>query len=198
MGHRGEMKGGTMISEKLVSLIKDNAKLLTNRLIEDLYTREETRNYRKLDKHTLYQRVFDVYNRLDAWLLGNKVKGEVRNHYIALGRQRFQEGIPLEETLMALMLIKRHLWLFVNENNFLDNSFMLNQALGFNNSVVLFFDRAIYFTTIGYIDEMLKPKDDTQKSFLSKIPLKKQDENESVGGVKGDSQQGPSDRRPLT
>jgi hypothetical protein len=162
-----------MISEKLVALIKDNAKLLTKRLMEDLYSREETRNYRKLDKQTLYHRVFDVYNRLDAWLEGNKVKGEIRNHYIDLGRQRFHEGIPLEETVMALMLIKRHLWLFVSENNYLDSSFMLNQALEFNNRVVLFFDRAIYFTTIGYLDEMGKAKADTPQSFLSKIPRKK-------------------------
>jgi hypothetical protein len=158
-----------MISEKLVTLIKDNAKLLTGRLLEDLYSREETKNYRKLDRQTLYHRVFDVYDRLDAWLLGNKVKGEVRNHYIELGRQRFHEEIPLEETLMALMLIKRHLWLFVIENNFLDSSFFLNQALEFNNSVVLFFDRAIYFTTIGYLDEMSKQKEEPSQSFLSKM-----------------------------
>jgi hypothetical protein len=163
-----------MISEKLVALIKDNAKLLTDRLIKDLYAREETRSYRKLDKHTLYMRVFDVYNRLDAWLQGNKDKGEVRNHYTALGGQRFHEGIPLEETLMALMLIKRHLWLYVMENNFLDSSFLLNQALEFNNSVVLFFDRAIYFTAIGYMDEMAKFEGRREKDFLSKFSLKKE------------------------
>lgn len=162
-----------MISDKLVSLIKDNAQLLTNRLLEDLYSREETRNYRKLDRQTLYHRVYDVYNRLDAWLQGNKVKGEIRSHYIDLGRQRFHEEIPLEETLMALMLIKRHLWLFVNENNFLDSSFLLNQALEFNNSVVLFFDRAMYFTTIGYLDEMSKTIEASSQGFLSKIPRKK-------------------------
>jgi hypothetical protein len=190
-----------MISEKLVALIKDNAKILTDRLIQDLYTREETRNYRRLDKHTLYQRVFDVYNRLDAWLQGNKVKGELRNHYIALGRQRFHEDIPLEEALMALMLIKRHLWLFIMENNFLDSSFLLNQALEFNNSVVLFFDRAIYFTSIGYMDEVSKAKGVDQEGFLSKMHLRKQpvpaEENVSTGRTIRDSRQGISDKKPL-
>jgi hypothetical protein len=163
-----------MISEKIVVSIKDHAQLLTNRLLEDLYSREETMSYRKLDRQTLYHRVFDVYSRLDAWLQGNKDTGEVRNHYTALGRQRFHEEIPLEETLMALMLIKRHLWLFViNESDFLDSSFMLNQALEFNNRVVLFFDRAIYFTTIGYMDEMAKAKEENPQIFLSKISRRK-------------------------
>jgi hypothetical protein len=162
-----------MISEKIVLLIKENAKLLTNRLLQDLYAREETIHYRNLDRDLLYQRVYDVYSRLDAWLQGNKVKGEVRNHYIDLGRQRYHEEIPLEETVMALMLIKRHLWLFVNESNFLDSSFLLNQALEFNNRVVLFFDRAIYFTTIGYMDEMAKEKEEATRSFTSRFWHKK-------------------------
>ncbi len=162
-----------MVSEKLVSLIKDHAKLLTERLITDLYAREETKSYRKLDRQTLYHRVFDVYSRLDAWLQGNKVKGEVREHYMALGRQRFHEDIPLEETLMALMLIKRHLWLYVMENNFLDSSFLLNQALEFNNAVVLFFDRAIYFTAIGYLDELSRKMEDEKKAVMEKLHVRR-------------------------
>ncbi len=184
-----------MISEKIVNLIKENATELTNRLIKDMLSREETKSYQTLDRHTLYMRVFDVYNRLDAWLEGNKVKGEIRNHYVKLGRQRFHEDIPLEETIMALMLIKRHLWLFVQENNFFDSTFMLHQALEFNNRVVLFFDRAIYFTAMGYLDEMAVERETEKREFLSHIPMKKQKKtdreketyHESSRDSKGDS-----------
>ncbi|HNY64116.1 MAG TPA: hypothetical protein PKM41_01680 [Deltaproteobacteria bacterium] len=161
-----------MISEKIVSLIKDNASLLTERLMEDLLSRQETRSYRNLDRAVLKNRVFDVYNWLDAWLQGDKAKGEIRNHYVEMGRQRFREDIPLEEAVMALMLIKRHLWLFVEEQNYSESSFMLHQALEFNNRVVLFFDRAIYFTVMGYQDELLKSIVDTRE-MLSKISLKR-------------------------
>jgi hypothetical protein len=83
-----------MISEKIVTLIKENATELTNRLIKDMLSREETRSYRKLDRHTPHMRVFDVYNRLDAWLEGNKVKGEVRNHYEKLGDTVLMRAFP--------------------------------------------------------------------------------------------------------
>jgi hypothetical protein len=75
---------------------------------------------------------------------------------------------------MGLMLMKWHLWLFVQENNFFDSPFMLHQALEFNNRVVLFFDRAIYFTAMGYLDEMMTDMESEKRSLLSKIPMKKQ------------------------
>jgi hypothetical protein len=174
-----ETKGGFMISEKIVSRIKENASILTSRLIQDLLSREETRSYRNLDRDTLSRRVFDVYSRLDAWLLGDKSRGEIRNHYMDLGSQRFQEDIPLEETLMALMLIKRHLWLYVQEQNFFDSTFMFHQALEFNNRVVLFFDKAIYYTAMGYQDELLKSIVDTRE-VLSKISLKRKQQVEAA------------------
>jgi hypothetical protein len=163
-----------MISEQIITIIKENAETLTNRLCKDLLNREETKNYRRLDKDIVYERVFDVYSRLDSWLAGNKVKGEIRDHYLKLGSQRFHEGIPLSEVIMALMLIKRHLWLYVMELNFFDSSFQLLQALEFNNRVVLFFDRAIYFTAIGYENESRKeagrPEDGVFRRLFKKKP----------------------------
>ncbi len=164
-----------MISEIIVQRIKENAVKLSDRVIEEILTREETKGYRTLDRHVLYRRIYNVYSMLDAWLSGSHVKGEIKTHYTELGRQRFQEEIPLEEVLMALMLIKRHLWLFVQEQNFFDTTFMFHQALEFNNRVVLFFDRAIYFTAMGYQEELHASLGRAQRSgFLSKIPMKKQ------------------------
>ncbi len=161
-----------MISEKMVTLIKENADELAKRLCKDLLSREETKSYRKLNEDIVYERVFDVYNRLDSWLQKDKSKGEIRDHYIALGKKRFSEGIPLTEVVMALMLIKRHLWLYVLEKHFFDSSYEFQQALEFNNRVVLFFDRAIYFATMGYEKELRKAAEKAEGGFFSRL-LKK-------------------------
>ncbi len=162
-------EGGRMISEKIVEMIKENADTLTNRLCKDLLNREETKGYRKLDKDIVYERVYDVYSRLDKWLTGDKKKGELKKHYRQLGVTRYHEGIPLSDVVMALMLIKRHLWLYVQETHFFDSSFQLMQALEFNNRVVLFFDRAIYFTCLGYQEEELKCLGKQKEGFMSRV-----------------------------
>jgi len=148
-----------MIYLKLVKLIEDNAEDLSKRLMKDLLSREETKGYRTLSEDLVQERVRDVYSKLGSWLSAEKhASGEIRKVYTELGKKRFREGIPLHEVLLAFMLIKRHLWLYVREKQFFDSAYELYQALELNNRVVLFFDRVIYFVTMGYEEELLKKK----------------------------------------
>ena len=86
-----------------------------------------------------------------------------------LGIQRFHEGISLTDVVMALQLIKRHLWLYVQEVNYFDSSFQLMQALEFNNRVVWFFDRAIDSTCVGYEEEEIKTQGKPQGSIIARM-----------------------------
>ena len=144
---------------QLLDLIKDNANELTRRLCRDLLSMEETKGYRKFSYEVMYERVFDVYNKLSSWLgMDDHTTGEVRKVYTELGRKRYREGLPLHEVILAFMLIKRHLWVFIQEKQFFESTYEFSQALELNNKVVLFFDRVIYFVIMGYEEELLKNK----------------------------------------
>ncbi len=148
-----------MIYLKLIKLIEDNAEELSKRLVKDLLSREETKGYRTLSEDLVQERVRDVYSKLGSWLSTEKhTSGEIKKVYTELGKKRLREGIPLHEVLLAFMLIKRHLWLYVQEKQFFDSAYELYQALELNNRVVLFFDRVIYFVTMGYEEDLLKKK----------------------------------------
>jgi len=164
-----------MIYSKLIKLIEDNADELTERMYKDLTSREETKSYAKMNKDIVCERIYEVYSRLDTWLSKDKHKsGEIERLYTEVGRRRFREGVPLHEVVMAFMLKKRHIWLYVLEKHFIDSSYELYQALEMNNKVVLFFDRVIFFVTKGYEDELRKVADSKDKGVLSKL-LKKKD-----------------------
>jgi hypothetical protein len=145
-----------MFDIKLVELMERDAELLTQRTVKDILSREETKHYRGLPENRVYERTLDVFQRLGFWLEGSKDKADIREYYTRLGGQRFQEGIPLAEVIMALMLIKRHLWNYAEENKVLTSAFEFRQSLEHNNTVVQFFDRCIYFTTIGYEAELAR------------------------------------------
>ena len=139
------------------TMIKDNGRKADKEVCRDLLSREETKSYRSLDQNIVYERVYEVYNKLDSWLQSEKGKtAEIKRYFTELGKRRYHEGIPLNEEIMTLMLVKRHLWLFVLEKHYFDSSFELQQALQFNNRVVLFFDRITYHVTNGYEQEMIK------------------------------------------
>lgn len=150
-----------MVYFSLLQLIEDNADELTKRMCKDLVSRAETKGYRILSDDKLYERVHDVYSKLGSWLGTDKhTTGEVKKIYTELGKKRYREGIPLHEVVLAFMLIKRHLWLYVQEQQFFDSSYELHQALELNNKVVLFFDRVIYLVTMGYEEELRKEKEE--------------------------------------
>lgn len=144
---------------QLLELIKDNANELSRRLCKDLLSMEETKGYRRFSYEVTYDRVFDVFSRLSSWLgMDDHTASEIRKVYTELGRKRFREDLPLHEVVLAFMLIKRHLWFFIQENQFFETTYEFKQALELNNKVVLFFDRVIYFVTMGYEEELLKSK----------------------------------------
>jgi hypothetical protein len=152
-------EGGMMFYFQLLDLIKDNANELSRGLCKDLLSMEETKGYRKLSYEVIYERVFDVYNKLSSWLgTDDHTAGEIRKVYTELGKKRYREGISLHEVVLAFMLVKRHLWMFIQKKQFFESTYEFSQALELNNKVVLFFDRVIYFVTMGYEEELRKNK----------------------------------------
>jgi len=139
-----------MIIEKLIRMIEKSEDELTQRLMKDLLTREETRHLCDLRQNRVYGQVYEVYSMLTSWLSGEKTKGSIVDHYIELGRQRYNEGIPLSEVLMGFMLIKKHLWLYALEKKVINPAYDLYQVIELNNRIVFFFDRIMYCTSVGY------------------------------------------------
>ena len=81
--------------------------------------------------------------------MGEASEEQVEEEYFRLGRVRCEEGIPLSELVMALLLTRRNLWHFVELQGW-DTIFDLRQQLDLELQVVRFFDRAIHHAVRGY------------------------------------------------
>lgn len=138
------------ISDRLVTLIEKNADQLTKDWLSEVRKNPATPTYHTYDEKALYKRAFDVYSRLSKWISKETTKEEIARHYIDLGFQRRRENFALSEVVQALILTRRFLWLKVLSEGFLDTALELYKALQLNNRVILYFDRAIYYITLGY------------------------------------------------
>jgi hypothetical protein len=145
-----------MIYMKVLDQIKNNVQELSKLVVKDFLSREETKSYRIFTEEFHLERVNDIFNDLISWLEKEKPKANMEKYYKELGKKRLQADIPLHETIMYLMLIKRHIWLFVLENHLLDTTYESTKALELNNRIVLYFDRAIINVTLGYEEELMK------------------------------------------
>jgi hypothetical protein len=138
------------ISIKLVELIEKNADTLTRKWLRLVRTHPGTPTYHNYDEKKLYDRAFRVYSQLGTWLSNETTKADIARHYNALGDQRRDEGFQISEVILALTITRRVLWFKVLDDGFLDTALDFKMAIDLYNHVVLFFDRAMFFTSIGY------------------------------------------------
>ncbi len=134
--------------QRLVGVIEKHSHDLTERLVKRLRSDPRTSAYRRLDDQEMRIRVERVYAHLGQWL-GETAEGAVEEEYLRLGAGRCREGIPLSEVVAALLLTRRNLWEFIEEEPG-DTLLELHQKLDLELLVVRFFDRAIYYAVRGY------------------------------------------------
>jgi hypothetical protein len=138
------------LSRKLIDLIEKNADELTRSWLENVRTHPDTLTYHTFDEKELYDRAYRVYSHIGKWVSRKTTSEDIARYYVPLGRERREEGFQLSEVIYALVLTKRPLWLKVLSSGMLDTVLDHHNALELNNRVVLFFDRAIYYTARGY------------------------------------------------
>jgi hypothetical protein len=144
-----------MLLPWLMRLIETHAEQLTDKLIEAVRTSPRTTFLHELSEAELKQRVLDLYQNLGRWL-GEKREAEIEATYRENGRKRFREGVPLSELIYALILMKRHLWEYVQVNDLPETGTNLYGEEQLAVMVGQFFDTALYHAVRGYEEEWSK------------------------------------------
>ncbi len=146
-----------IISDKLVNLIEDNAERVAQKWYSVVRTHAATPTYHSLsEKECLYQ-AKSIYRQLGHLLDYETPREELNQYLIGFAESRLDEGLPLSEVIYALILMRRHLWLFAEQESMEEyNALGLHRALEFNNRVILIFDRAIHIAAQRY-EKRIKP-----------------------------------------
>jgi hypothetical protein len=137
------------LAGRLIGLIESHAEQLTRSTVEELLSNPRTPSYRTLPPDELYGRVYDVYHDLGLWLF-EKADSAVQSRYNELGEQRFKQGVPLPETLWAMVLTKNHLRNYLAAWALADSAVELYRQREMDHLIGQFFDRAMCYTTEGF------------------------------------------------
>ena len=149
-----------MLAARLIQLIENHAKSLTQEVMQDLVTNEHTSSFQRVRKTELEPRIAALYQNLGKWI-GDPKDDEIREEYERWGRARFKQEIPFSEIVYALILTKKHLRKFIREHGLVSFSgdrvtpdelvpVELYAIQELNYLVGDFFDRALYHLVRGY------------------------------------------------
>ncbi|MGH9685925.1 MAG: hypothetical protein ACRD5K_02405 [Candidatus Acidiferrales bacterium] len=137
------------LSGRLISIVETNADRLTCDTLKKLQSSQQTRSYSKLSYGELHFRVNHVYQDLGRWLW-EKTDALIESWYNELGERRCSENIPLSEVLWALTLTKHQLIEYLDACAMTDSAIELYRRQELDRLIGHFFDRAAYYTAVGY------------------------------------------------
>jgi hypothetical protein len=149
------LKSDNILANRFVELIEENHQAITEKYMNDLLKNPDTPAYRKLDRHDIYESANRIYRELSKWVVKDYTKKEIDKYYSKLAKERAEQGIPFAQAYKALVLQRRHLWLFIRERLYSDQQ-LYREALDLINRVVLYFDRATLSLLATYEDLIYK------------------------------------------
>jgi len=133
----------------LMNQIETHAEQLTERVIQAIRTSPRTKSIGALSEEELKRRFFDLFRNFGRWL-SEKGEDEIEAVYGEIGRRRCREGTPLNELVYALLLVKQHVWDYVEKNVAPASEGNLYQEELVIGMMSKFFDRIVYHTVRGY------------------------------------------------
>jgi hypothetical protein len=138
-----------MVANRLVRLIEGHSEELAESLVVKLHTSERTTGYRNIPARELKAAVLEVYQNLGEWLM-SKTESDVELRYRELGKRRSSQGVTLSQFMSSMLMTKEHLWGFLRRESISDGALQLYGELEFLQTLTTFYDRAIYYASLGY------------------------------------------------
>src|SRR6516165_1397340 len=138
-----------MFALRIVQLIERNAEKLSEGLIARLKRSDAcSAMLSSVPAQELRERTFEIYRNLTDWLM-NKTESEVEERYIGVGARRANQGVPFSQVLYAIHATKENLWDFLQQEGLLEPGELISE-MELLRAMDYFFDRALYFASIGY------------------------------------------------
>lgn len=138
-----------MLEDQLIQIIESRADQLAKTWYREVKESRYTPGFQNISEGEGLEMATNVYRKLGYWLMPSSGE-DVKYTYERFGRSLYLKGFRMEEVVMILVLIKRHLWLHLLEQGIMSTNLEVYKALELNNKVVLYFDRAICFALEGY------------------------------------------------
>jgi len=139
-----------MIALKLVRLIENHHEQLAHSLMRKLEESSKCRDLiRLVPRQEIELRVEEVYRHLSDWLV-TRTEHDVFVSYTALGEHRFQQEVPFQQLMWAIMLVKENLWDFLERESVEVSAMNLHGEFELLRMLDHFFDKALYYASLGY------------------------------------------------
>ncbi len=159
-------------SLKLLDLMADNSESIARNWARDVIQNAKTPFYRYLNEDYLIPQAADFYRKLSGIYTLKNPYPAIHDLMSEFAEKRFKEGVPLSETLYAIILMRRHIWLYAEFQAIFITIAEQHQALDSQTRTTLIFDYITYAVTEKYVSLMenasMKKLNEVNEPWLNK------------------------------
>ena len=138
-----------MLSGKLIRLIETHEQEIAAGVVRSIHRHPELGHLGRLPEVELCERGHEILRNLGQWLAHGR-DSRIAHEYETVGRLRFEESVPLHESVQGLCLIKDKMIEFLDEQGFNQDTLAVYAEEQFERQLGRFFDLLVIHMVRGY------------------------------------------------
>jgi len=143
-----------LASLKLIDLVEFKAETIAKQWARDVRHNQYTPSYHNKPESRLIPQAVQFYDNFRRIFMTKNPAQESSAFFTKYAEERYREGLPLQEALYALILMRRHIWLYAEFQAVFTTATEKQQAVDSLTRTILMFDYATYFISKRYRELM--------------------------------------------
>ncbi|MCX5818538.1 MAG: hypothetical protein NT047_01275 [Deltaproteobacteria bacterium] len=135
---------------KLIDLIERSPNEIAKQWCRDVKMNSRTPAFHGLADDLLIPIATEFYGNFREMFVTDHPFEAARKIFSKYAEERYEQGIPVQEAMYALVLMRRHIWLYAEFQAIFVSAVEHQQAAESLNRTILMFDYAIYVITEKY------------------------------------------------
>lgn len=135
---------------KLVDLTQKNAETIAKQWAKDVKTNARTYTYHDASEDKIILQAKDFYRNFQMMFFHEAPFEQAEEIFEKYAEERYREGIPLHEAVYALILMRRHIWLYAEFQSMFNTEVEHRQAVESLSRTILMFDYIMYIIARKY------------------------------------------------
>jgi len=139
---------------KLIDLTEHNAEKIARQWAKDVKTNLKTQAYHSAQEERIVRQAVEFYHNFREMFVNDEPYKQAEKFFEGYAAERYREGIPLHEAVYALILMRRHIWLYAEFQAIFITAVEHRHAIESLSRTILMFDYAMYVMTRKYRELM--------------------------------------------
>ena len=141
-------------SIKLLDVLEANIDEIAGHWATDVKKNKRTVHYKDIAEEKLVLQAIKFYSQLRTMLVVPNRYDKAQEFFMHYARTCYENGIPLHESIYALNMMRRHMWLYAEFQAIFINAIEHHQAIDSVMRIMLLIDHAVYEITQYYQDRI--------------------------------------------